>query len=276
MDFHGFRQIYYHLQYQFYLRSERANRKGTLGSLPRGAIGLFLFRLTEYPEEEHCRWEVFDDRPRFVGRKQGSAGPTIRQGKAVRKQPANPPDHFPHPSEANRKSVIYGARKDSLRCRYMLFEYPKGFRKDQISSLCKSLIVYDLVNLHECKPWEIAQAIVDKKTDELLELRAKTYWEILAGRAFESIPILQAIPVTADGAFNETSESIAQRFLSTLVTNITDGTNRRRKDTVGEDKHDHTRKIFQEVQRYLHRAESLAKLAAVGQLREFPSLLKNR
>lgn len=276
MEFHEFRQIFYHLQYQFYLRSKRTNRKGTLGELPRGAIGLFLFRLTEDPKEEHYRWEVFESRPRFVGRKQGSIGPAIRQRRVASKQPANLPDHFPHPSEANRKGVIYGARKGSIRCRYMLFEYPKGFRKDQISSLCKSLIVCDLVKAHGCKPWEIAQAIVDKKTDELLALRAKTYWEILAGRAFESILILQAMPATVSGSFDEPSESIAQRFLSSLMTNIADGSSLFRKNIAGEDKHDHTRKIFQEVKRYLQRAEKLAELAAIGQFREFPSLLKTR
>ncbi|TLM66289.1 MAG: hypothetical protein FDZ69_06520 [Deltaproteobacteria bacterium] len=278
MDFNELRQIFYFLQYQFYLRSERASKKSTVGALPKSTIGLFLFRLTEYPEEEHLRWEVIGDKSRSVGRKHGSTGPTIRQGKLARRPRTEPAGHFPHPSEASRNCVIYRSKKRSLRCRYMLLDWPEGFRIDQVASLYKSIVIHDLVNRCGLSSWEVAKFILNKEMHKCFDLRGKTPWEIVSGRVFEQAPILAVSGLGPESPLDpdEPVESIAQRFLDKLMTSITDGTRLSKRDIVGEDKHDHTRKISREVQRYLQRAEGLAELAATGQFREFPSFLKNR
>ncbi|PKN12441.1 MAG: hypothetical protein CVU69_08140 [Deltaproteobacteria bacterium HGW-Deltaproteobacteria-4] len=156
----------------------------------------------------------------------------------------------------------------------MLFEFPKGFRKDQILSLFRSIIIHDLVKIYGCKTWDISRSIVDKNMSELVDNRGKTLWELFSGRCFENEPILRLL----DNEHIETEdcplETIKSLFFQKLFTNITDTSKSTRKDALGTDKHEHLRKIDQEVLRYLRRAKLMTELASAGKFSSFPSHLK--
>lgn len=273
MELQQFRPIFYFFQYQFYLRSERADKKGTFAMLPCGNIGQFLFQLAEHPEEMHYRWDPIDIRPRPAVKRKKVEGPTLREYKKIKKQLVNPPDHFPVKSFQGR-TIIYKAKKKSIRCRYMLFDFPKGFRKDQIVSLYKSLIVHDLIRILGYKPWNVARAIIDKNLSDYVAVRGKTHWEIVSGEWFERISQFIPIGENVSEADVKHQRSFEYLFLRNVFTNIADNSKLASKAHSGEDKHCQVQRIYTEVQRYLQRAELLVEIAATGRFSNFPSELQ--
>ena len=245
--------------------------------LPRGSVGKFLHSLAEDPEGEHSRWEPKDLIPRPVGKKYRAEGLTIRERNRFKKQLSEDPGGVPDLSELNRGARIYPARKRSIRCRFMLFDIPKGFRKDQFLSLYRSIIIFDLINIHKLKTWQIAQSIVNKSMSEYVDKRGISCWEYFSGKRFENEPILRLLEgKKCTESEDYLLESMATRYFQQLFTNISDTSKSLKKDALGGDKYDHLRKIDQEIIRYLRRAEDMAYIASYGRFATFPSFLKSK
>lgn len=265
IPFEEYRRIFYFFQYQFYLRSERASKKGMSGLLPNGAIGQFLFKLAEYPDEMHFRWEPIDKKPRPFGRSHNASSMSLCEHNRIKKLSKNPPDHFPiKPGQG--QATFYKARIQSVRCKFMLFEFPEKFRKDQILSLYKSLIVFDRLTQYEFTRWDTAKAVVGKKLSELTKYRATTCWERLTGHTFESNPFMKEI--------DEWNGTLEYLFSTSAFTTTAEHLGAKKENSgKGNDPFEYLRNLHGEIHRYYQRALELTKLASIGKFKQYPSLL---
>lgn len=269
LDLNEFRQIFYFFQYQFYLRSERGIRKGMHAMLPCGSIGRFLFELAEDHEDAHYRWEPIDLRPRIVGRTRGATGLSIRAQKKLAKQLSEDPS-APLPT---RPCVICRAKRKSIRCRFMLFDFPKKYRNDQIVSLYKSLIVHDLVRSYEFSRWEVAKTAINKKVSSLGKFRSTTYWERISGNIFEKLEFLQE-EIFSDPLVSVQLSTFEDYLESKRFTFIEKtSTKKIEKNVQDSAAFDHLRNLHGEIKRYYDRALKLAALAPTGHFKNFPTFL---
>lgn len=265
IPFEEYRNIFYFFQYQFYLRSERASKKGMSGLLPNGAIGQFLFKLAEYPDEMHFRWEPIDKRPRSFGRSHNASSMSLREHNRIKKLSKNPPDHFPiKPGQG--QATFYKAKIQSIRCKYMIFEFPKMYRKDQILSLYKSLIVFDRLTQYGFTRWDTAKTVVGKNISDVTKYRATSSWERLTGLPFESKPFMQEL--------DEWNGTLKQLFATSAFTTTAEYLGAKKEKTgKGCDPFDHLRNLHGEIARYYQRALELTELAQIGNFKQYPSLL---
>lgn len=121
LDFEIYRAWFYFFQYQFFIRSGEGQRR----QYPVSRIASFLRELSTGPAADvHRRYEI----------------PTAAKNKRPRgkRQP-----HEPLPFTCG-KVVLYPAKRQSIRLRYMVFNRPKHSRSDDITMLYKCLLVYDL------------------------------------------------------------------------------------------------------------------------------------
>lgn len=235
------------------------------GLLPNGVIGQFLFKLAEHPDEMHFRWESIDKRHRSFGRSHNASSMSLREHNRIKKLTKNPPDHFPiRPGQG--QATLYKAKVQSVRCKFMIFEFPERFRKDQILSLYKSLIVFDRLAQYEFTYWDTAKAVVGKKLSELTKYRATTNWERLTGNIFESKPFMKEL--------EEWNGTLEQLFSNSAFTTTAEYLGAKKENSgKGCDPFDHLRNLHGEIDRYYQRALELTELAQIGNFKQYPSLL---
>jgi len=237
--------------------------------LPQGAIGKFLFSLTENADDEHYRWEPIDQRQPVIGRTKGAKGISMRARRQLAKRLAEDPGAAP--VLVSNQGVIYLARKRSIRCRYMIFNFPKKFRKDQIYSLYKALIVHDLVEYYNMTKHAIAKSVEEKQISNYSTIRCTTIWERMSGRIFEKCPVIER-EINYESGFSDEFHSFEAYLSQKMFTSIESP-----KSHVGakinSPEFNHINNIRKEITRYLDRSRKLSKLAPTGHFKDFPSIL---
>ncbi len=144
---------------------------GTGGPLCSGIGGRFAPEsaqdLAFESAEAHLRWECREEPPIRNTRKNVPKG--VSRGSL--------------PAPIKHKPILYRARKKSVRCRFMLFDYlktDKGKKWSFFNSLYRSLIIIDL-NRRGLGDYAIAKALNDNLAlVDAAEIRLRSYWEKLS------------------------------------------------------------------------------------------------
>jgi len=187
MDYYDYRDLYYFLQYQFYIRGEhhkkvlnkyKASLEDSLANNlerePEFQEAAFLRELVENAAEVHYAWEVKNCEP---------------QSQKLRVQIKRPPRGMRKaeaegrlPVHSKNGSVLYFGDEiifPKNSDQYMIFEVPKGHRDNQFVSMYKSLLIYDAVIRHGIDKAELIELVRKEKISELFGLRCLSLFEVI-------------------------------------------------------------------------------------------------
>lgn len=240
IDFHEYRTWFYFFQYQFFVRSEQGLKR----MVPESRIALFLRQLAYDPLYEHYRWET----------------PTSNHPK---KMPRKKPKDADPVAPARNGTVLYRAKKSSIRQMFMLFDFPKGHRADQIKTLYKSLLVHDLLQNGDTA-YSIAKMLIfnSETLPSISRLRSSTKWyDILYDYSlgpFEQSEVSEGPAI----------EKYSDRFLATDPQNILYDN---KLNGEREFQFNAARSRAKDIERYDRIAHKLIQLAQLGQFNTFPA-----
>lgn len=256
MNFHEYREVFYFLQYQFYIRGEK-HRNELEHAANTGIEGLsvfsdfpvfnFLRNLAESANEIHYAWDVVKCQrypqpakkiqvkrpPRGMKKEEAEGRLPVSSGNIpVMLFPHNMPD-FPEDE-----------------CKYMVFAFPKGHRKNQIPSMYKSLLVHDAV-AHGFKKGNIVEAFRQERIESLISLRNLSLYEFIPDVAVFRFPAETLIlrDLFGSSLFSATEKNAGTSLKSNFIKE-------------------------REVDRYLTRAYNLIQIAETGYFKEYPHHLK--
>lgn len=256
MNFNEYREIFYFLQYQFYVRGEQHKKELECAanattdfytSLQELPIYNFLLKLVETGDEIHYAWDVKEcqSKPqpaKIIQVKRPPRG--MKKAEAEGKWPV-PPRNVPVLiSPQDMPSFPEDAYK------YMIFEIPQGHRKNQITSMYKSLLVYDAVS-NGFEEGSIAEAFRRENIASLIPLRNLSLYEL--------IPDFAVFRCHAE-------KLILKKLFSTTLFSAT--------EKKAETSHKNIFIDKREMDRYLIRAASLIHLAETGCFKEYPKHLR--
>jgi hypothetical protein len=288
MEFCEYRAWFYFFQYQFYMRC--AHVKGRLASgRDAGPIAEFLRQLVYNPVEVHDRWETVESykqsrQPEVSRRKRtGVPSPKKRERQAKLRTPE--PGAQPYQS---CKAVIRFTKKESIRCRFMLFEFPSTVKLDKsvllsgkrhIYSLYKSLVIYDLFQSGKT-PWSIASTLLKAKDNgQGTLLDAGNRRKKIDGDVWDCLRPFEYLKKSSYNFILEGIGTFADEDLSILFTKKRElykpELNSQRENLQGEKDG-----IFEcldsfsnDIRRLKRNADQLIILAASGQFSRFPNVL---
>lgn len=140
MDFSTFQAWFCFLQYQFFIRAKPDR------NAQNSRIAKFLRQLVYDPLSAHIRYRVEPDELSALKRPKGRPPKSgIRKSEPL-------PLTFGKP-------ILFRAKQNSIRNRFLLFNVPTGYRKDDIAIMLKCLFVHDMAE-NGLTPYSIAKLLI--------------------------------------------------------------------------------------------------------------------
>ena len=194
MDFHEYRDVFYFLQYQFYIRGEQHKKEWDIvvntGKKESRDIFSILFEFSNFPvfnflrnlvtsaSEIHYAWNILKCPPIL---KSATKTQIRRTPRGVKK--ADAVGALLMTSRGNKPVLLCPYDTPDFpvdEWKYMMFEIPKGHRKNHFSSMYKSLLVYDAV-IHGITKGDIAEFYQQETIESLIKFRRLSLDEYMPG-----------------------------------------------------------------------------------------------
>lgn len=239
IDFEVFRQWFYFFQYQFFVRSEHGKKR----HYPESRIATFLKELETDSTLANYRYRI----------------PVADKPKRPRGRPLSE-THGSIPQLPSGKPILYRAKRESIRTRFMLFDMPTDSRKDDIPLMLKCLVVHDMQNVGQT-PYAITKKMIQEKMtfDSAATIRGCYHWyDELAERCLGKFERREPLSF-ADKPLNKTTPVQPKE---NLLKGDRDG------------QHEPTRSRVSDIHRYSRLAKVFIQLAATGQFKNYPQKIR--
>jgi hypothetical protein len=273
MDFYEHREVFYFLQYQFYIRGEEHKKElkhatklsivrnkdvyVTLADFSEFPVFNFVRDLAESADEIHYAWKTqktqgYPKQPRERIKRSPRGMKKAEAEGALPMLPKNVPIILFHDDMPNFPDCAE---------KYMMFEIARGHRKNQIASMYESLPVYDAVASGSGNK-SIVKGFRREKISDLIPLRNPSLCEhipTIVDMSFPHGPLKENLRYSAE------THILKEFFATTLFSSPEKDAGMKFKNNFIMDR---------EVDRYLLRAKILIQLAETGIFKEYPRHLK--
>jgi hypothetical protein len=263
MDYNDYRDVFYFLQYQFYIRGEQHKKEFeiavnsvniedkdiyvTLSEVTYFPLFNFLRNLAESASKIHYAWNIL----KCPQNQRETAKPEIKRTPRGMKK-AEAEGALLMPSRGNKPTLLCPYDTPDFpvdEWKYMMFEIPKGHRKNHFSSMYKSLLVYDAV-IHGITKGDIAEFYQQETIESLIKFRRLSLDEYMPGifcRYSAETRILRE--QFGRSSFSTSDKNAGSKFKNGFIKE-------------------------REVDRYLTNAYSMIRIAESGCFKEYPHHFK--